>query len=422
MIRPFHGGIVPETETEKEAATGQPFTVLHPPRLHIPLRARGITLTPCVEAGQRVKVGDVIATDPTHEMPPLHSGVSGTVTDTERSLPSTEGGSAPAVIVESDGKHTRGDLLEPLPTDASARRIVERMYEAGLVGMGGAGFPTHRKYAGIKAERLLINVCECEPYLAGDVRLALEQSHVMAQGARLLAAAAGVRPAHITFCTETEVAALSLKTTGLAVRRLPRRYPQGSERQLVWAVLGKEIPAGTPPSACGVMVSNAATAVAMGDAARGLPLTHRPVTVSGQVETPRNYIVPVGTPFSFLVRQIRPLYGNVEYLAGGPMTGRRLYSLEAGLPKTCGGLILVKSEMPPESPCIRCGACVRACPAKLMPFRIEEAMLQRRLEEAAAWHGDACISCGCCSYVCPAKRRLSVRTTAARNTLKGGKR
>ncbi len=422
MVRKFHGGIVVEAaHSAKEVAMQQPFAVLRVPELHLALRMRGVSLFPVVEAGQRVRVGDVIAKDPTHEIPPLHSGVSGVVRAIDRELPSAEGGSAPTAVIESDGKQTRGGLLPPLPPSASAGRIVERMYEAGLVGMGGAGFPTHRKYAGVKAQQLLINVCECEPYLAGDVRLALEQSTVMAQGARLLAAAAGVRPQNIIFCTESEMAALSLKTTGLKVHCLPKRYPQGSERQLVWAVLGKEIPVGTPPSACGVMVSNAATAVAMGDAARGLPLTHRPLTVSGEVELPRNLMVPVGTPFSYIIKQIRPLYGKATYLAGGPMTGRRLFSLEAGLPKTCGGLILVKAETPPESPCIRCAACVRACPARLMPFRIDEAMLVQDVATAAACQAQACISCGCCSYVCPAKRRLSVRTGAARVAVKGGR-
>jgi electron transport complex protein RnfC len=406
----------------KERAAGHSLKRIQPSVIYLSLRYGNTVLSPCVQEGQRLCVGDVVARDPAQVIPPVHSGISGTVTAVGISHPAADGGEAPTVVIQSDGKHTAGALMPPLSSKASPEEIVQRMYDGGLVGMGGGGFPTHRKYRDVQAEWLLINVCECEPYLAGDVRLSAEQPALIAEGARLFARAAGVSEDHIRLCAESDTAVRSLTSTGLAVEQLPKCYPQGSERQLIQAVLGKRLPDGTFPSQFGIQVSNAATAAAMGDAARGLPLTHRPLTVSGQVMTPVNLLVPVGTPFEEAAAQITPVKGvyRLRYIAGGPMTGRRLSSLKAGIPKTCGGLTVLASRSFPETPCIRCGACVRACPAALMPFLIDAAALAEDHDRCGELRVGACLSCGCCSFVCPARRKLAARITAQRRLQKEG--
>lgn len=421
-MKSFRGGIVlPTTRSAKAAAADSEPVHLSPPLVAISLRVRKTVLTPCVAVGQAVCVGDRLAQDPTGFIPPFHSGVSGTVTAVGAFYPAADGGEAPTVIVENDHKQVAGSLLSPLSLDEPPDTIVQRMYDAGLVGLGGGGFPTHRKYRDARARHLLINGCECEPYLAADEGIARRFAGLIAQGVRFLAKAGGVAEEHVRLCVESPAAATVLQGAGLPVITLSRRYPQGSERQLIESVLGERLPEGALPSQAGILVSNIATAAAMGDAARGLPLTHRVVTVSGAVQTPVNVLAPIGTPFSELAALATPTFpARARYIAGGPMTGRRLTSLKAGLPKACGGLTVLQAQSAPETPCIRCGACARVCPARLMPFLIDAASLVGERERCRELRAAACLSCGCCSYVCPAKRQLAARITAVKRD--GGQR
>ncbi len=414
MAKGFRGGIVlSHVQGMKEAAAACRVRRLSPTITVLSLRQRHFSFSPCVNEGDAVCIGDRLAEDPSGELPPLHSGVSGTVTMVGQPYPAADGGEGPSLIIENDGQDTMGTPLTPLPLAAEPAAIVRRMFDGGLVGLGGGGFPTHRKYTAVAAKWLLINGCECEPYLAADVRLCIEQPELIAEGARYLAKAAGVKETAIRLCAESTDAVAALRTTGLSVVSLPKRYPQGSERQLIQAVLGIRLPDGVLPPKQGIMVSNAATAAAMAEAARGLPLTHRIITVSGHVTSPVNLLVPIGTPFEEVAAQVTPAAnGRIRYIAGGPMTGRRLTSLKAGIPKTCGGLLLMTAQSDPVTPCIRCGACVRVCPAALMPFLIEAAALADDRERCWQLRTTACLSCGCCSFVCPSKRPLAARITA----------
>ncbi len=408
MQRSFRGGIrfSKSLHTAKEAALHSPIRTVLPDRIFLALHTEQYTLVPCVKNGDTVCVGDRVAEDPDAVYPPIHSGLSGKVSVRENTI-----------IVYGDGKQTKGNLLEPMAVTAEPSALVQRMYDAGLVGLGGAGFPTHRKYRGVTAEHLLINACECEPYLACDGRLLLEQSEAVRDGIAAFARAGSIPSNHVYLCAESPRVADGLRRvadgTPWRVIALPERYPQGCERQLIKAVLGRELPQGSYPAEHGILVSNVATAAAMADAMRGLPLTHRVVTVSGTVKSPCNVFVPVGTPIRTLIAEAEPLIAGrrAALIVGGVMTGKRTVSADMGLPKQCGGVLILPAESENETPCIRCGACVRACPSGLMPFLIERAWFLGEDEACRELRADACISCGCCSRVCPARRQLAARIT-----------
>lgn len=400
MRSSFRGGIhFPKAlQSIKETALSRPIEVVTPPLIRFPLS----NFTPCVTNGSTVAVGDRLGIDKSGTLPPFHSGLSGTVQLRDDEL-----------TVVSDGQQRRGHLLTPLAASADREAILRRMYDGGLVGMGGAGFPTHRKYRNLRATHLLVNACECEAYLAADGRLAIEQQETLREGIAWLMKAAVVAPSAVYLCAKTEgvLEALRHIAHGTLWRVVPvsDRYPQGSEKQLIYTVLKREIPHGTVPSKHGIVVSNIATAAAMADAARGLPLTHRVITVSGVAASPCNLLTPIGTPLRFLASYAEPLISGrrAHLVLGGGMTGDRVASPDSGLPKHGTGILILPADRREEAPCIRCGRCVRVCPSGLMPFLIEAAARQEDTALCTALKPDACIACGCCSYVCPAHRELA---------------
>lgn len=437
MSHSFFGGVVfPARVEQKAPAASRPLEEYSPAILVLSMRQGfGGECEPAVSPGDRVLVGDVVGRSRDDFSPPIHSGVSGTVLAVEPRL-TADGDEVTAVVIENDRRNAPAPLLPELTIHEPQKKWIERMREAGLIGMGGAGFPTYKKYSGKPVNTVLVNGCECEPYLTCDHRIMLERTDRVIEGALALGRAAGVNTGEILICVEQNKPDAIERLTRAAgskvkIVSLPTRYPQGGERQLIQAVLGREVPMGGLPADVGVVVSNVSTAAAMGDAALGIVLTHRAVTVAGEVAQPVNLFVPIGTLFSDLLKAAggEKSSGNLppsfwekgaprRLIAGGPMTGRLLDSADVPVTKGSAGLVVLPPQSFEEQNCIRCGACARVCPSRLMPFAIDAAVIAGKMAVCADYGAVQCISCGSCSFVCPARRYLATRVTLSRNTLR----
>jgi len=295
------------------------------------------------------------------------------------------------------------------------KEIADAARKAGLVGLGGAAFPTHVKLAQNPEkpiQSLLINGCECEPYLTADYRLMLEAPEPVVAGALLARRATGAN--EVVLCIEDnkpraiEALRAAAEGTPLTIRVLKTKYPQGGEKQLILAVLRREVPLGGLPLDVGVVVLNVGTAAALARAVyRGKPLTHRIVTVSGNgVATPKNVLAPIGASYRSLVDFCGGLTADaVRVVAGGPMMGFTLGSLDAPITKGTSGVSVLGGEevdREEETTCLRCGRCAQVCPMYLVPAKLGQAARWNDLALAERYHIEACMECGCCAYECPA--------------------
>lgn len=434
----FQGGIHPTDGRDKLLTKNHPIIEYQPEVVKISMKQSPFGRNKqVVGINEWVEEGKLIGVPESAMAVNIHSSVSGIVKKIEYPAGKDDGG---ICVIEAD-KVTAAQSgtipdYENLynrwnagALDAFTKEhIISVMQEAGICGMGGAGFPTYLKYKTQKPiHTVLVNGAECEPYLTCDDRLMREEPFAVLCGMILLCRAAGAD--ETVLCIEEnkqEAIALlqKLADTGnkrIRVQGVPARYPQGGEKQLIQAVTGREVPMGGLTADVGVLVSNVATAKACADAVIGKhPLTHRIVTVSGMVEKPCNYRVPIGTP----VEELLELSGYIPseetiVILGGPMTGKRM---EAGLyregqfpgvTKTTSAVLVLPAAEYTESPCIRCGACGQVCPAGLVPYQIEYAYLENNTEWCAKLYAPACIGCGCCSYVCPARRPLARRVQEA---------
>jgi len=399
-----------------------------PSRVYLPLiQHLGKICNPEVKVGDTVKFGQRIASIQANLYAPIHASISGVVSAIQ-DWPHPVLGRAKAIVLEGDGKSdetvfslkSRQDIDKLNPADI--RKIV---LDAGIVGMGGASFPTHIKLNPPKPlDTLIINGAECEPYLTADSRLMVEKTAEIAEGIRLIAACLGIKEIYIGIEDNKPEAIKAFSGfSGIKVKVLKSDYPQGGEKQLIQNVLGKQIPRGKLPFDIGVLVQNVATVYAVYEAVfRGKPLIERLVTVTGScLENPKNLLVRLGTPIKNLIDFCGPLKEEpAKIIIGGPMMGIAQYTDEVPVIKSSGGLLLMNAQeakIMEEGPCIRCAACVRGCPVGLMPCQINlasERSLWSLTKEYAA--GD-CIECGICNYVCPANRRLL--QTIKRAKLKG---
>ncbi|MBE3582562.1 MAG: electron transport complex subunit RsxC [Limnochordaceae bacterium] len=394
-----------------------------PPRIYLSLQQHaGRPCQPIVRAGERVVIGQVVA-QPDGLGAPIHSPVCGKVSAITL-WPHPSGQFVPTIIIDNDG----GDTVLPLDRlgleaagspevmePADIRRLAQ---DAGLVGLGGGLFPTSVKLTpppGCQIDTVIINGCECEPYLTCDDRLMQEQTATLVWGARAIRRAVGAT--HLLFAVEENkpaaIAALRLAITGLAnaeVKVLPSRYPQGSELCLVRVLTGREVPVSGIPAQVGTLVQNVGTTVALGQALqKGRPLTERLVTVAGDlVQKPGNYWIPLGTLIQDVLQAVGVDTSRLRHLLmGGPMMGQSLGRLDVPVIKGTGGILAFSSVTLPTlepQPCVRCGMCVKVCPQGLIPFRLG------RLAQAGQWQQAAqeglwsCMECGSCVYVCPSAR------------------
>ncbi len=408
----------------KDITAQSPVTTLPlPERLYVSLSQNlGAPARPVIKKNETVGRGQPLA-EPTGFISAwIHAPTSGKIKTIDETW-TANGRRATVIELECDGEDrwAEGYPLPPLPPDTEIKQQVERVAAAGIVGMGGAGFPTHVKIAPpseISIDTLIINGAECEPFLTADHRLLIEEADRVWQGAeriRLLLGRPAVRVA-IEDNKPDAIAAMEKvmrEADGdVELIVLPSEYPQGAEKQLIYSVTGREVPSGGLPMHAGVLVENAATAAAVADALReGLPLTERIMTAAGDaLVKPANLRVRIGTSFETVVEHCQgtsaPL---VKIICGGPMMGIALPSLEAGVNKTTSGLLLLTATATPQFislPCIACGRCVRACPARLMPCSLSEAIEAEAYELIEELRVLDCIECGSCAYVCPARRPM----------------
>lgn len=430
----FFGGIHPSDGTDKELTRGQGICRYTPRTVEIFMQQTpGGSSRLLVEEGEVVQKGQVIAEAATFLTAPVHASVTGQVVEIRQD----ERGIQSCVIKVSQeaGEEEPADYQIGWQDtkEFSKEEILQLLKEGGIVGLGGAGFPTHIKYETDKPiDTLIINAAECEPYLTCDHLLMLTEGMAVLNGVNILMKASGASQAFL--CLEDNKAdaadylqgLLSEEETDIRIKTLPTLYPQGGERQLIQAVLKREVPMGGLPADVGVIVSNVATAKAAADMIfNKKPLTERIVTITGMVERPCNYLVPIGTRFrDLLVKSGDVSSGRNRVILGGPMTGTciavdtRAERVKGSVTKVTSGLVILPPIDRKESPCIRCGACHRVCPAGLNPFKIDFAYRQGDIELCRKLYATECIGCGSCSYVCPAHIELAFRNIAARNTVR----
>jgi len=322
------------------------------------------------------------------------------------------------VVIENDHLGTLCEDIKPRTQEEvdalTPEELMNIIREGGIVGMGGATFPTHVKLSsGLgKVDTIIVNAGECEPFITSDDRICREMPAELISGLKVIMKIFGLNTAHIAIEDNKPEAAKALQAQlcaadGITVDVLPAKYPQGAEKQMIYAVTGREVPSGGLPAAVGCAVFNAATCKAIHDTVYlGMPLIKRVVTVSGDiVMEPKNLMVPIGTSFNDLLEAVGHSENPYKVLSGGPMMGAALYDLAAPTIKGVNAVTILgkKNKYAVDEPqCLRCGKCVDACPMKLMPVLMYKALQSNDPEVMKSVHMLDCIECGCCAYTCPA--------------------
>lgn len=417
----FKGGIHPydgkDLSKEKPIRKVLPKgDLVYPLSQHI-----GAPAVPVVEKGDRVLVGQEIAQAGGFVSSPIHASVSGTVKGIEQRLTVT-GVMAKAIIVENDNLYESVEFNAVSSVEELSREeVIKRVQAGGVVGMGGAGFPTHVKLSPKEPDKIdyiLVNGAECEPYLTSDYRKMIETPEEIIEGLKVILYLFDKAKGYI--CIEDNKPDCIEKMTELVkneprieVKALKTKYPQGAERCLIHAATGRDVNSAMLPADAGCIVDNVDTVVSIYRAVvLGRPLMHRIVTVTGDaINDPQNFEICTGTDYAELIEEAGGLKTEPEkIIVGGPMMGNGVYTLHLPATKTSSALLCLSKDdvsASKETACINCGLCVTACPANLIPSRL--ATFSQNYDEDAfvKWEGMECVACGCCSFGCPAKRPLT---------------
>lgn len=433
----FRGGIHPPGYKEATAhmaieKAADPTVVYIPLQQHI-----GAPCQPLVKAGDRVTVGQKIGEPQGFVSAPVHSSVSGTVKELTM-VPNASGGEVQAIVIESDGLDEVHPDIKPIGDieSLSPEEILNAIKDSGLVGMGGATFPTHVKLSvppDKHVDTFILNGAECEPYLTADDRLMLETPEDVVDGLRAMMKVVNVENGYIGIEANKPDAIAAMEKAAepypnIKVVALKVKYPQGAEKQLIYACVGREVPSGALPADAGAIVNNVATAAQVAKTLRtGMPLIDRITTVTGSaIAEPKNLLMKIGVPIKEVIEQCGG-YSKTpgKIIMGGPMMGFAQFSDEVVIAKGSSGILVFDEEearTPDPVQCIRCGKCVDICPAFLQPLQISGYSLNNMMEHAEKYRALDCIECGSCSFICPSKRPLLQSIRVAKREILAKKR
>ena len=416
------GGVHPEENKLSTQASIEVFPL--PKQVTVFLNQHlGAPATPIVEKGTAVKTGQLIAKAEAFVCANIHSPVSGVVNkiDTVKDM---FGYAKPAIVIDVEGDEwvDTVDLTSDIKREItlSKTEIVDKLKEMGIVGLGGATFPTHIKYMipeGKKAEYLIINAVECEPYLTSDHRVMLERTEEIMIGVSILRKALGVEKAYIGLENNkpepiARMKEMAAQFEGIIVEPLKVKYPQGAEKQLIKAITGRSVPSGKLPIDVGCVVNNVGTAFAVYEAVqKNKPLVENIMTVTGKsLAEQHNYQIRIGISYADIVNHIGGLPDDTaKIISGGPMMGKAIVNLDAPTTKGASSLLVItdkEAERAEERDCIRCGKCMEACPMGLEPYLFSALINNDKVQEAVDNHLMDCIECGCCIFTCPANKPL----------------
>lgn len=428
-IHPYEGKELAKNEAIREVLPSG--DMVYPLSQHI-----GAPATPVVSVGDPILVGQKIADASGFVSSPIYSSVSGTVKAVEKRRVAT-GDLVDSIVIENDGNFTEIGFQEIKDVSTlSNEQIIEKIKNAGVVGMGGAGFPTHVKLSPKNPEEIeyvIVNAAECEPYLTADYRRMLENSEELIEGLkivlRLFPNAKGVigiennKPDCILKLSE-----LVKDEENIEVCELLTKYPQGGERQLIYAVTSRAINSKMLPADAGCVVDNVETIIAIYNAVKkGLPVIKRVATITGDaIKNPSNILYSIGTNYAELIEAAGGFVESPEkIISGGPMMGFSMFDTDIPTTKTSSSLLcFLNDSVSKEEPlnCINCGRCVEACPELLIPSRLAKFADCNLAEEFEGWNGLECIECGSCTYVCPSKRYVAQSIKSMKKTILANKR